>query len=101
MLLFPKKIFSAPKRIDGVKKSIREFRDNCHDGLPNFFELGGGSFAAIGEAEIFWVGLAVLVVLNLLIKEFFEANFEFSEIVWLRNIITLAKKALSMYLLSY
>jgi hypothetical protein len=59
MLLFPEKIFNVPKRVDGVKKSIREFRDNCHDGLPNFLELRGGSFAAIDdEAEIFWVGLA-------------------------------------------
>jgi hypothetical protein len=54
MLSFLEKIFDVPERINGVKKPIRKFRDNCHDGLPDFLERGRGSFAAADdEAEVF------------------------------------------------
>jgi hypothetical protein len=67
-------IFDIPERIDRVEKPIRKFRDNCHDGLANFLELGRGSFAARDDgAEVFWVGLAVLVVPDLLIKKGLKA----------------------------
>jgi hypothetical protein len=102
MLSFLEKIFDVPERIDRVEKTIRKFRDNCHDGLPNFLGLGRGGFTTKNDkAGVFGIGLVVLVVLNLLIKEFLEADFEFGEIVWLRNIITLVTKALLMCLLSY
>jgi hypothetical protein len=102
MLSFLEKIFDVPERIDRVEKTIRKFRDNCHDGLPNFLELRRGRFTTENDkAEVFKIGLVVLVVLDLLIKEIFEADFEFGEIVWLRNIITLVTKALLMCLLSY
>jgi hypothetical protein len=65
-----------------VEKTIRKFRDNCHNGLPNFLELRRGGFTTKNsEAEVFRISLAVLVVLDLLIKEFFETDFEFGEIV--------------------
>jgi hypothetical protein len=61
----------------------------------------GGFTTKNSETEVFRIGLVVLVVLDLLIKEFFETDFEFGEIVWLRNIITLITRALLMSLLSY
>jgi hypothetical protein len=80
-------IFDIPERIDQVEKPIREFRDNCHDGLANLLELGRGSFAARDdEAEVFWVGLAVLVVPDLLIKKVLKADFKIGKILWLSNV---------------
>lgn len=69
-----------------MEETIRKFGNNCHNSLPNFLEFRRGGFTTRNnEADVFRIGLAVPVVLDLVIKEFFETDFEFGEIVWLRN----------------
>ena len=69
-----------------MEETIRKFGNNCHNSLPNFLELRRGGFTTRNnEAEVFRISLAVLVVLDLVVKKFSETDFELGELVWLRN----------------